>query len=63
MDPCIAKVLPSITNKTQRYIIYLFVHNALHVSDGSSAHHQELTTAHTASGTRQTFTATCRYRR
>ena len=26
----------------QRYTIYLFLWNALHVSDGSSAHHQEL---------------------
>ena len=34
MGPCIANVLPSITNKMQRYTIYLFVHNALHVSGG-----------------------------
>ena len=45
----------------QHYTIYLFLHNALHVLGGSSAHHQELTTVHTASGICQTFTATCRY--
>ena len=35
----------------QRYTIYLFLHNALHVSGGSSAHHQELKTVYTTSGT------------
>ena len=38
---------------------FLFMWNALHVSDGFSVHHQELKTAHTASGTCQTNTATC----
>jgi hypothetical protein len=33
----------------QRYTIRLFLQNPLHVSGGSSAHHQELKTAHTAS--------------
>jgi hypothetical protein len=33
----------------QRYTIRLFLQNALHVSGGSSAHHQELKTIHTAS--------------
>jgi len=37
-------------NKTQRFI-YLFIFtDALHVSGGSSAHHQEHITVHTASG-------------
>ena len=40
----------SITNKMQRDTIYLFLGNALHVSGGSSAHHQELKTVYTASG-------------
>jgi hypothetical protein len=31
-----------ITNKMQRYTIPLFLQNALHVSGGPSAHHQEL---------------------
>ena len=41
----------SITNKTQRYTIYLFLWNALHVSDGFSAHHQKLKTVYKTSGT------------
>ena len=32
----------SITNKMQRYTIFFITVNALHVSGGSSAHHQEL---------------------
>ena len=46
----------------QHYTMYLFLHNALNVSGGSSAHHQELTTVHTASDVCQTVTATYRYR-
>ena len=51
MGPCIADVFPSISSKMQRYAIYLFLWNALHVSDGSSARHQELKTVYTALGT------------
>ena len=51
MGPCIANVFSSTTNKMRRYTIYLFLWNALHVSGGSSAHHQELRTVYTASGT------------
>jgi hypothetical protein len=40
--PSIVNVFSSITNKMQRYTIHLFLQNALHVSGGSSAHHQEL---------------------
>jgi hypothetical protein len=46
----------------QLYIIHLFPQIALHVSGGSSAHHQELKTVHTASGFFQPYTATCHYR-
>jgi len=39
------------TNKLQLFFIYLFIStDALHVSGGSSAHHQEHKTIHTASG-------------
>jgi hypothetical protein len=38
----------SITNKMQRYTIFFIAVNALHVSGGFSAHHQELKTVHTA---------------
>ena len=34
----------------QRFTIYLLLQDALRVSDGVSVHHQELKTAHTASG-------------
>ena len=34
----------------QRYTIFCIAVNAVHVSDGFSAHHQELKTVHTASG-------------
>ena len=34
----------------QRYIVVFITINALHVSGGSSAHHQELKTVYTASG-------------
>jgi len=43
----------------QRFTIYLFLWDALHVSEGFSVHHQELKTAHTASGICQTSAATC----
>ena len=42
--------LLSITNKMQRHTIFFTAVNALHVSGGLSAHHQELKTVHTASG-------------
>jgi hypothetical protein len=32
----------SVTNKMQRYTIFLIAVEALHVSGGFSAHHQEL---------------------
>jgi len=37
------------TNKMQRYTIFFITANALHVSGGFSAHHQELKTVHAAS--------------
>jgi hypothetical protein len=40
----------SITNKMQRYKIVFITINDLKVSGGSSAHHQELKTEHTTSG-------------
>ena len=43
MEPCIRNLFfLSITNKMQRYTIFFIVVNALHVSGGFSAHHQEL---------------------
>jgi hypothetical protein len=40
----------STTNKMQRYTVFFIAVNALRVSGGFSAHHQELKTVHTASG-------------
>ena len=39
-----------ITNKMQRYTVFFIIVNALHVSGGFSAHHQELKTVNTAFG-------------
>jgi hypothetical protein len=54
MGPCIVNVFLSMTNKMQRCIIPFITVNALHVSNGFSAHHQELKTVHAASGICQT---------
>src|SRR5215475_2189723 len=37
MGPCIV----SISNKMQRYTVYLYLETALHVSGSTSTHHQE----------------------
>jgi hypothetical protein len=37
MGPCIV----SISNKIQRYTVYVYLKTALHVSGGTSTHHQE----------------------
>ena len=42
MGPCIVNVFLSMTNKMQRCIILFINVNAVHVSSGFSAHHQEL---------------------
>jgi hypothetical protein len=41
MGTCILSTFPYISNKTQRYTIYLYLETALHVSGGTSTHHQE----------------------
>ena len=46
----------------QRYTMVLITINALHVSGGSSAHHQELETVYTASGICRALSASYRYR-
>jgi len=43
-------MIDKYTNKMQRYTVFFITVNALHVSGGFSAHHQELKTVHTASG-------------
>jgi hypothetical protein len=42
MGPRILSIFQYISNKMQRYTIYLYLETALHVSGGNSSHHQEL---------------------
>jgi hypothetical protein len=46
----------------QRYTMVFITINAVHVSGGSSAYHQELKTVYTASGICRAFSASYRYR-
>jgi len=41
MGPCIVNIFPYISNKMQRYTVYLYLETALHVSGGTYTHHQE----------------------
>jgi hypothetical protein len=43
MGPCIVSIFhyTCITNKMQRYTVYLYLETTLHVSGGTSTHHQE----------------------
>jgi len=41
MAPCIVSIFQYISNKMQRYTVYLYLETALHVSGGTSTHHQE----------------------
>jgi len=41
MGPCIVRKLQYISNKMHRYTVYLYMETALHVSGGTTTHHQE----------------------
>jgi hypothetical protein len=41
IGPCIVSIFQYISNKMQRYTLYLYLKTALHVSGGISTHHQE----------------------
>ena len=41
MVTCIVSIFQYIFNKMQRYTVYLYLETALHVSGGTSTHHQE----------------------
>jgi hypothetical protein len=41
MGPCIVSIFKYICNKMQRYTVYLYLETALHVSGGTSTHHQD----------------------
>jgi hypothetical protein len=55
MGPCIISIFQYISNKMQRYTVYLHLETAQHVSGGTSTHHQERISA--ASGICHTVTA------
>jgi hypothetical protein len=54
IGPCIV----SISKKMQRYTVYLYLETALHVSGGTSTHHQERIQLYLLC---HTVTAICRY--
>jgi hypothetical protein len=41
MGPCIVSIFQYISKKIQCYTVYLYLETALHVSGGTSTHHQE----------------------
>jgi len=41
MGLCIVNIFQYISNKMQRYTVYLYLETALHVSGGTSTHHQK----------------------
>ena len=41
MGPCILSIFQYISNKMQRYTVYLYRENAVHILGGTSTHHQE----------------------
>ena len=41
MGPCIVNIFQNISNKMQRYTVYLYLETALHVSGGTSTHYQK----------------------
>jgi hypothetical protein len=41
MGPYIVSIFQYMSNKMQRYRVYLYLETALHVSVGTSTHHQE----------------------
>jgi len=41
MGPCIANIFQYMSNKMHLYTVFLYLETAVHVSGGSSTHHQE----------------------
>jgi hypothetical protein len=41
MGPCIVSIFQYLSNKMQRYTLYLYLETALHVSGSTSTHRQE----------------------
>ena len=61
MCPCIVNIFQYISNKMQLYIFYLYLETALHISGGTSTHHQERIQLYLQHLVCHTVTATCRY--
>ena len=59
--PCIASIIPNYNQQDATFLDLFISKDVLHVSGGSSAHHQEHITVHTASGIVNN-TAACCYR-
>jgi hypothetical protein len=63
MGTCIVSIFRYISNKMQCYTVYLYLETALHVSGGTSTHHQERIQLYLQpSDICHTVTAICRYR-
>jgi hypothetical protein len=41
MGPCIVRIFKYVSNKMQRYTVYFYLETALHISGGTTIHHQE----------------------
>jgi hypothetical protein len=41
MGPCIINIFQYISNKMQLYTVYLYLETTVHVSGGTTTHHQE----------------------
>ena len=48
--PCIANIFPNYSQQDATFLDLFISTNSLHISGGSSTHHQEYRTVHTASG-------------
>jgi hypothetical protein len=62
MGPCIVSIFQYISNKMQRYTIYLYLEIALHVSCGSFTYYQERIQLYLEHLVFVTVTAICSYR-
>jgi hypothetical protein len=62
MGTCIVSIFQYISNKMQRYTVHLYLETALHVSGGTSTHHQERIQLYLQHLVCHTVTAICRYR-
>jgi hypothetical protein len=63
MGPCFLSIFQYMSNRMQRYTVHLYLETALHVSGGTSTHHQESIQLYLQHFfICHTVTAICRYR-